>query len=169
MLETIICIQKKLYNVLIKESKVQSDKKLMKTVSDITGYDKIIKTSVDDLQYGIEQKSSIHNFSQARKALSRIVGIKPSASEQKILKTFHDFDSWTQQKLDFNQVRNQEDLGTDVFETNFNANTLANRRIERSLFLRLGNSEDQLTNFYKHRYNTKSNIRLNLNGLKTKE
>ena len=114
----------------------------MQTVSDITGYDKIIKTSVDDLQYGIEQKSAIHNFAQARRALTRIVGVKPSASESKILKTFHAFDSWTQQKLDFNQVRNQEDLGTDdILETNFNANTLANRRIERSRFLRLGNSD----------------------------
>ena len=78
----------------------------MQTVSDFTGYDKIIKTSVDDLQYGIEQKSSIHNFSQARRALARIVGIKPSASEQKIMQTFHDFDNFLQQKLDFNQTRN---------------------------------------------------------------
>ena len=56
-----------------------------------------------------------------------------------------------------------------LFDTNFNAGSLAARRKERGMFLKLKHNEDQLTNFYKHRYNSKSSVRLDPSGIQTSE
>lgn len=71
------------------------------------------------------------------------------------------FDDWAARNLSKKSLKNENKLdSTSIFDTNFNAEKLASRRIERSLFLKLKNNQDELTNFYNYRYDKKSGVRI---------
>ena len=54
LLETILCIQKKLSSILRKEQQMEKELKLLNTATDMTGVEKILRSKVEDFEYGMD-------------------------------------------------------------------------------------------------------------------
>lgn len=62
------------------------------------------------------------------------------------------FDEWIKSHNSSKQLKSLDRLSVKShFDTNFNADQLATRRIERSVFLKFKHNEEELTNVYKYR------------------
>lgn len=86
------------------------------------------------------------------------------------MKTFANFREWTQQVLSNKSLKFRDQLqGQSLFDTNFNANQMASRRIERSLFIKLNSNSDELSNVYQYRYDHKGQGRIDPRYVQSEE
>ena len=70
-------------------------------------------------------------------------------NDEEIMKTFMNFDKWTKNHLNKLSLKLRNDLpASNSFDTNFNAEMMSARRIERNLHLKLGNVADELEKVY---------------------
>ena len=141
---------------------------MLHSANDTSGVCEILGAPAETFEYGMHTVDGgrYQNPEQQARVINRVLGTKTEATHGAIIQSFNNFDNWAKTNLS-KKIMSAGKLGGNnaLFDTNFNAQNLASRRIERSLFIKLKNNEDQLTNFYKHRYNSKSNVRLDPNGL----
>ena len=92
--------------------------------------------------------------------MDRVLGSRSVVDEECIIKTYKNFDKlFAPDKTTTAIQRLHQDaaFNSSIFDTNFNAASMATRRYERSRFLKM-NRVEQSTNFYKNRYNPKSSL-----------
>ena len=57
MLETVICIQKKLQSILKREHNIEKERQILHAAADKSGVEKVLNFSVERFEYGVDSAS----------------------------------------------------------------------------------------------------------------
>jgi len=139
MLETLICVQRKLSAVLRRERDLLKQHKLLQIARDKSGVEQFLHQGVEELEYGYDRRKDSR---VQKKIIDRVIGKSYTVVDPNVIvKSLENFEDWTRRNLSNKSLKFMDDLSQrSVFDTNFNAIQLATRRIERSLFLKLRNN-----------------------------